>query len=460
MTYLASQPAAARPRRLDFIDTVLVVIFLLGLYLGVSLPVSDKVPLTCAPSGIAGLIMLWRRRDHIVPRHLAGLLMVVTVYLCAVLSATDYSFLNKRFTGLLQLTYSLVIAYAMFMTLIQGERRQIARILLFFCVAIIVGCLLETRAGLRPLSDAVRMKLYHIDEVYDADVRDQILYGIVRPKLFTSEPSAVTFAYTYFSSMWLVVCTWRYKLLLYFGLIALALAVLPGPTLVLMLFLAVPYLIFLAGIRPGSRASVSRTIAMFALAAVLVAVAVVFGSIFFSERLHELATGRDASFFYRFTGPMLVTFDVFRHYPMAGAGLTGEPFIANNVMNVYMNSPAFQAAWRITNVKDVLTNFVWLHWIYLGMVWGVLTIVAVSVWLRMLGAPSLLYCWAVWVILGQASGSYVGPKTWSVLLIAAAASRIVAGAPAPRAAARPAHPRPRILNSRPVLNPRPRVVTS
>ena len=40
-------------------------------------------------------------------------------------------------------------------------------------------------------------------------------------------------------------------------------------------------------------------------------------------------------------------------------------------------------------------------------------LVAVSVWLRMLGVPSLIYCWAVWVILGQASGSYVGPKTWT-----------------------------------------------
>ncbi len=47
---------------------------------------------------------------------------------------------------------------------------------------------------------------------------------------------------------------------------------------------------------------------------------------------------------------------------------------------------------------------------------------ALSVWLRMLGVPSVLYCWAVWLILGQASGSYVGPKTWAVLLIAAGTS--------------------------------------
>jgi hypothetical protein len=53
---------------------------------------------------------------------------------------------------------------------------------------------------------------------------------------------------------------------------------------------------------------------------------------------------------------------------------------------------------------------------------GTLTLVALTLWLRTLKAGSIAFCWAVWVILGQASGAYVGPKTWAVLLIAAAAS--------------------------------------
>jgi hypothetical protein len=55
-----SQPL--RPQRLDALDCGLVVLFLVGLYLGVSIQISEKVPLTCAPSGFAGLWMLWRRR--------------------------------------------------------------------------------------------------------------------------------------------------------------------------------------------------------------------------------------------------------------------------------------------------------------------------------------------------------------------------------------------------------------
>ncbi|MBV8406052.1 MAG: hypothetical protein JOY64_00340 [Alphaproteobacteria bacterium] len=437
-------------RKLDGLDITLVAVFLLGLYLGVSLQISEKVPLTCAPSGFAGLIMLWRRRDQVQPRHLAGLLGVVCVYLGSILAASDYEFLGKRFTGLLQLTYSLAIGYAMFLTLVHGERRQIANLLLTFCLVIIVGCLLETYAGLRPLSDAVRERIYASSNVYDADLRDQLLYGRIRPKLFTSEPSAVTFAYTHYSSVWLVVSPWRWKLPVYFGLMALALFVLPGPTLMLMLLLTVPYLVFLAGARAGGRPSTTRLVGSLALSLVLVGLAIVLGRVFFAERLNDLATGKDASFFFRFTGPMLVAFDLLRDHPWAGAGLTGEPYIADRVIDIFMNSPSFEAAWQVGKVSDTLTNFFWLHWIYLGLVWGVICLVAVSIWLRMLGTPSVLYCWAVWIILGQASGSYVGPKTWAVLLIAAAVAILTAGARQPRSSPRPlprVHLQPHLLDS-------------
>ena len=121
-------------RRLDALDTALIVVFLLGLYMGISLQVTSNIPLTCAPSGVAGLFLLWRRRDRIQPAHLAGLLVVVALYVGSIMAAADVSFLSKRFTGLLQLTYSLVIAYAMFLTMLEGERDQIATILLVFCL--------------------------------------------------------------------------------------------------------------------------------------------------------------------------------------------------------------------------------------------------------------------------------------------------------------------------------------
>ncbi|MBN9088387.1 MAG: hypothetical protein J0J01_15890 [Reyranella sp.] len=455
-TYAPSYTASTfRPQRLDAIDCALVILFLLGLYLGLALQVTEKVPLTCAPSGFAGLWMLWRRRDDIRQSHLAGLMLVLLVYIGSIMSAQAINYLGKRTTGLLQLTYSLMIAYGMFLTLVRADRRQVAAILLSFCLAIITGCMLETWAGLRPVSDFVRAKLYNTDYVYDADIRDEILYGKVRPKLFTSEPSAVTFAYTHYCAVWLAVSPWRYKYLVYAGLLGLAIIVLPGPTLMLMLLLAVPYCLFLAG--GARRTSPSRMVGALVISAVIVIVAYAGGKMLFAERLNELQAGKDASFFYRFTGPMLVAFDMFRHHPWAGSGLTGEPFIADRVLEVFMNSASFSSAWRIPKVADVLTNFFWLHWIYLGAVWGVIVIVTLSLWLRMLGAASILYCWAIWSVLGQASGSYVGPKTWAVLLIGAATGILVIrpserAAPVETAPAgpllRPMRPRLRLVEGR------------
>ncbi|HJQ56194.1 MAG TPA: hypothetical protein VJ890_04770 [Vineibacter sp.] len=436
--------------RLGWFDTTLVVVFLLGLYLSVSLQITSKIPLTCAPSGFAGLILLWRRRDRIDPVHLAGLLAIIALYLATILSVSNYEFLSKRFTGLVQLTYSLVISYALFITLINAERQQIARIFLWFCVAIAIGVLLEQYAGLRGFSDRVRERLYDSSQVYEADVRDLVLYGRVRPKLFTSEPSAVTFAYTHYCFAWLATSQWRWKLVGYVVLTGVGLLLMPGPTLLLMLMLAVPYLIFLGGRRraPESGVSPIRLFVGLAVSVILGTGAVIVGGSLFAERIREFSSGGDASFFYRVTGPMLVAFDVFKNQPWAGAGLTGEQSIADQVLTVYNNSGQFSSAWRISNVAEALTNYFWLHWIYLGLVWGTAMLGALSVWLRLLGAPSVLYCWSVWVILGQASGAYVGPRTWAVLLIAAAGAVLSRRVPTPLAAQRGSVPSGR---TRPIL---------
>ena len=86
--------------------------------------------------------------------HLAGLLLVVRSISARSCRRLTISFLGKRFTGLLQLTYSLVIAYGMFLTLVRADRAQIAAILLSFCLAIIIGCLLENLR--RPAPDQRR----------------------------------------------------------------------------------------------------------------------------------------------------------------------------------------------------------------------------------------------------------------------------------------------------------------
>ncbi|MDE2228395.1 MAG: hypothetical protein KGL11_05060 [Alphaproteobacteria bacterium] len=443
---MAVRAAPAEPR-LGVADMLLLILFMIGIYTGYTLQISARIPFPSVPSGIAGVLLLWRRRDDITPSHLGALLVVELLYIGSVLSATDLAHLGKRFTGLIQITYSLVIAYALFLTVIRASRNQIAHLFLGFCIVIVIGCLLEDYAGLRPISDAVRHAVYKAINVYDADLRDEVLYGRIRPKLFTSEPSAVTFAYTLFAFTWLMTTRTRWAPLKYLVLMAVGIVVMPGPTLLLMVPLLVPYQLLRA--RSWTPAF-ARMALLVVFAIVVVVVFDWLGHSVFSERMNQIASGEDASFFYRVTGPALVARSVVEHHPFAGAGLTGEQFIANEVANVYMRSAAFSSAWDISDTASVLTNYFWLHWIYLGLVWGTLVLIGLSLWLKVLGVSSVPFCWMVWVGLGQASGAYVGPKTWTVLLLSAACV-ILVDREAVRAAPMPT---PRYPRAGPLL-PRP-----
>ena len=194
----------------------------------------------------------------------------------------------------------------------QASRHQIARLFLGFALVIVVGCLLETYGGLRPVSDAVRNVLYS-KGVYENDLRDLLFYNRVRPKFFASEPASVTFCYTLFTFVWMVVSPWRWKLAVYVGLVGLGLFAMPGPTLLLMLLLMLPYMLFLGSRRngrldatplPGRR----RWRRAFRAGRVRRA-----GPDAVSRSGSKTVTsGNDPSFFYRVQGPALAGMDIMR----------------------------------------------------------------------------------------------------------------------------------------------------
>ena len=407
--------------RLTWVDMVLIGIFLLGLYTNYTIMVTQKVPFPSVPSGVAGLILLWRRRDLINSRALGAFVGIVLLFLVSILLAPNITFLQRRTNGLIQLTYSLVIGYALFLTVTQATRHQIARLLLGFVLVILIGCLLETYGGFRPISDAAR-KIIYSKGVYENDLRDILFYNRVRPKFFASEPASVTFCYTLFGFLWLVISPWRWKFPAYLGLVGLGLFAMPGPTLLLMLLLILPYLLFLDSRRSG-HLDFGR-FALIAMGAVVFLCAfVVLGQMLFPHRLEAVTSGNDPSFFYRVQGPALAGLHMVAHYPIAGAGLTGEPFIESEVTNLYLRSSYYSAGWQIvTPATELLINYFWLHWIYLGLICGVIIMAAITAWLVMLGVPSPAFCWAVWLILGQASGAYVGPTCWAVVFLSAAAA--------------------------------------
>ncbi|MDE1145962.1 MAG: hypothetical protein PW843_04975 [Azospirillaceae bacterium] len=421
-------------------DWVLLVVFLLGIYTGFSIQITATVPFPAAISGMAGVVLLWRRRHAISPAGLASFLGVILLLLASILYAPGLDLLSKRTTGLLQMIYSLVISYALFLTVVEAGAAAFSRLMLVFIVTIVIGTLLESYAGLNRISDAVRLAIYH-QGIYESDIRDELLYGRVRPKLFTSEPSAVTFAYTLFSFCWLLTTGWRHKRLGYVAMMAAAMVAMPGPTLLLMVLLLGLHEM----VPPDDDTQSSAAGRIIKLGAVgmlaLVAFAVV-GSTVYANRLHEIASGNDESFFYRVIGPFLVAVDVVKHHPILGVGLTGEQLVSDNIADVFLRSGAFSPLWNIPEPNEVLINYFFLHWVYLGICGGIIMIIAMSGWLRSLGVKALAMCWLSWAVLGQASGAYVSPKTWTVLFLIGAASVLHSRARQRTPAPLPAPPEP------------------
>jgi hypothetical protein len=432
-------PYPAR-RRADAFDTLLLVIFLGGLYLGYSPQLAAGVPLPCAPAGLAGLVMLLRNMRSAQERQLFALVAVIGIYFITILVAPDVSFLGKRFTGLVQLSYSLIIGYGAWLTMMLYDRDRLARPFFWFSCAILVGCFLELYAGFDVVSDAVRNALFS-ENLYEATLRDEMLYGGIRPKLFTTEPSYVAFAFTVFAFIWYVLTNMPHKTLAYAALLAAAMVLMRSPTIVLGFVLIAPYQLLIAGrsIRGAVRSADIMLITITAVTAGALIAAVLAGSHFFATRVEEIVSGNDPSFFSRIIGPFSVTIDTLMRHPLAGAGLTGEPFIAERVFHIYYTAPTYDPRWRIDIVSHVLTNYFFLHWIYLGVFWGVVALWAVTRFLRTLYVPSIMFCWLVWAIMGQSLGAYVSPKPWAVLILAAAAALLHYRQPGPlRRAARTA----------------------
>ncbi len=407
----------------DAIDTCLLFGFLIGIYLEIAVQLTASIPVPNIIAACTGIALLCRHPDWVEEKHVIALSVVILLFLVSIFCATDYGFLKKRFTGFLQLSYSLVLSYGFFITAIRYQRERLARLFLFFCIFILVGTTLENYTSFRAVSDFARSYLYDFG-LYISDERDELLYGRVRPKLFTSEPSAVTFGFALYSMAWYLLSKWKWKLPAFLLMTAMGYFLMRGPTLLLGLVLVGPAE-FMSGApkADGKRQSqVTKLAAMGAVSVLLGGIAVWAATSLYATRLNDILTGSDPSFFYREIGPALAAFDIFHTHPIAGIGLTGEDSLGDRMLSIFLAFPGFSPDWPVESNAHVLNNYFWLHWVYLGIVWGIVMLIAISWYLRVLGTPSILLCWLVWAVFGQASGAYVSPKTWAVLMLACALS--------------------------------------
>lgn len=405
----------------------LVLLYLAGIYTYIRLPVGGpEVPAVLA--GVAGAGLLAANLRQIQTRHLLALSVPLGVAFLSVLLGMDpQRLVTSRVLSFIYLLYSVAIGYALYLELSGWSRREVAALFLGVMLFILVGCALEDYVPLfRSLSNAFRSAVFERG-VYGADTRDQVLFGMIRPKLFTSEPSHVAKFFLLSSTVWLGLTNTRYRYLKFGAMAAAALILIRSPILILTVPLALIVKIWLDSdgvIRTMTRAPTRDRLFLAALMVAGVALLGVAIGTILQERFLRILAGRDGSFFLRIVAPMQIAVRAILHNPVFGVGLGGNDAIADEMRAVFRLSTVDVG--RIEdNLASKVFNLFWMHWMFLGLVGGTAVLAALGWMTRVLGGRRLAFVFLSLLIFSQTMGGYVGARAWTFLFMLVIVSVVV-----------------------------------
>jgi hypothetical protein len=336
----------------------------------------------------------------------------------SVVFQSDQSILGERMKGLIQFTYSLIIAYSLFLELSRWERGEIADLFFYSCILILIGCALEHTTPLKAVSDAFRAVAFKTG-VYGNVARDVNIFGVERPKLFTSEPSHVAKFLLLAMTVWFALSRGRGRLLT-FALIGIAGFLLIGSPILLLAFFTGGLVILyveIGGIkrlllRPRLKNSV-LLFTFFLVGGLLLALAL---QTRLAGRVSEIAAGRELSFSLRTIAPVLLTYDAIQDNPAWGIGITGKQAAEESIRRRFaqLNIDVVTLTERLFNQ---MSNSFWLHWAYLGLLGGTLMLLLICRLMNKLGVRHTIYCLFTMAILAQTMGAYVGARTWTFFFL-------------------------------------------
>ena len=303
-----------------WLSGLLLTLFVAGYYVYADLPLSPTLRLPAAGAVLGGWgLLAWHlgrvRRGSLV---FAG--AVTAVALASLIANPAFYetrslrvFAGDYATSFAVFLVSLPMAIGVITALRQVPPVTIARAALAIVLAILAGTAAERFAGFAAVSEPVRALLFPPEIVYAEDLRDQLIYGAVRAKLFTSEPSHVAKACVLAILVWYATSRARWRIPALYLLVAAGVALIKSPGLLAILPAA--WAFDLCRLRRSGWLLPVMLAGVLALAGgVLTAQAL------FPDRLAHIASGRDGSFIIR----ALLPWDVLRHawadHPLFGLG--------------------------------------------------------------------------------------------------------------------------------------------
>ncbi len=297
-------------------------------------------------------------------------------------------------------------------------------------VLILTGVAAEHFAGLSAVSEPVRAALFANEIIYAEDFRDQLIYGAVRAKLFTSEPSHVAKAFVLALMAWYAVSTGFCRIPVLYGLLAAGVLLVKSPGI--MMVLPAIWACDLC------RRRGSGGLGLFVLGGVLAAIAAALaGQALFPDRFAHITSGRDSSFIIRASLPWEILAQVWAKHPMFGLGFgakeSGIPYAisAGGALSRDLN-------FLLGTNAPLGNNDLFIGMIQLGLVGSVLFAAALLWFWR-------FSCGAYWPFAAAALGGYLtligginDPRFWGGFALITAAGAAAARLDETRRDGRPA----------------------
>jgi hypothetical protein len=394
----------------------LVVFHLVNVYLAVPLPLGGGTYFPVAALLVSTPLLLalnWARLDV---RAVGWWLVLVGAAAATLfLAPRPGEFFGARLNGLVLWTFSTLSAYALVVELAHWPREQIARVMLYFSVGIVVGCLLEIFAGLRPISDAFRSVAFPTgDLVFRA--RDLEIAGFERPKLFTSEPSDVAKFFTLSTFVWVALSRWPARHLVGALLCVVGTALTRSPIVILLLPLQAVLLVIGRPLSKGprlfSRPLIGAAVVVLAIGATGAA------GLLLAARISQAAAGQDASSVIRVVAPVVIAAETLVASPWWGAGISGtesieEAIVAGSELSGIASLADPLAQGSDMTLANQIGNAFWLHWINLGLIGGLIAIVALRQFMRSVGARRTLLGFATIFVFANTMGAAHAPYFWA-----------------------------------------------
>jgi hypothetical protein len=289
---------------------------------------------------------------------------------------------------------------------------------LAFIILILFGTFLELFTDFKDISDDFRENVFK-GNLYDADLRDIYFYGMIRPKLFTEEPSHVAKFYILCLFVWFSLSEAKFRYILMFIFTMLGIVMIRSHLILIIIPISIIVEAFFrkkVRLRLKNKYNGLVIDKSFAITIIVVSIIMIlFINIIIDKRVKQIIQGDDDSFKVRFTGPIIIAVEVLKKYPLWGAGISGKEAIEEIIDNVYYSLDV-----KYYSIYSFSTNIIMSYFIYFGLLGGILFGIGLYVFIKRLKIPMIKLTFIIFVMFSQTMGGLVSMRPWGYLFIISA----------------------------------------